>query len=322
MTLNFPPEALRNFPRISLWRGPSPIERLHRFEAAIGSKHAILIKRDDAISFGFGGNKIRKLDFVLAEAAAARATALITCGGLQSNHCRATSAAAARLGLSCHLVLSGGEPETLLANTRLDALFGATLHFVSGRADRAPKMEALASSLREKGETPFVIPLGASTPVGAAAFALAFFEAIDQCPETDVIVHSSSSGGTQGGLLAGASLAEWKGRIVGVSADENANSLGDTVRELARGALDRVASDATVGASEVRDDFVGAGYGAPTDESREAQSLLARSEGIVVDHTYTAKAFACLIRMVRREELRPGAPILFWHTGGQVGVFA
>ncbi len=298
------------------------MEWLERFEAAISSPYPIFIKRDDAIPFGFGGNKVRKLELVMAEALGEGATTVITCGGVQSNHCRATAAAAARLGLKCHLVLSGARPGVVTGNTRLDELLGAAIHYVPGRTERTPRMAELDAALRDAGERPFVVPLGASTPMGAAGLALGVFELIEQGHRADVIVHASSSGGTQAGLLAGAVLAGIDTRILGVSADEPAASLAATVEELERGVLDLAGSVAAVRKAEVNDHFVGEGYGLPTEASREAQQLLARSEAIVVDHTYTAKALAGLVALVREDGVSPGSSILFWHTGGQVGVLA
>ncbi len=317
-----PSERLRALPRAPLLGAPTPVERLERFEAAIRSPWPIFIKRDDAIPFGFGGNKVRKLELVMAEALRRGATTVITCGGVQSNHCRATAAAAARLGLRCHVVLSGERPVSLSGNTRLDELFGATLHFVPGLLDRQNRMSALAVELEAKGEKAFVIPLGASTPLGAVGLALGFLELVDQGHRPDVLVHASSSGGTQAGLLAGVTLAGLDMRVIGVSADEPQAALAATVEVLEQGVLDLAGFDLRPRAAEVWDRFVGEGYGIPTEASKEAQRLLARSEAIVVDHTYTAKALAGLIALVREGSLPAGAKILFWHTGGQVGVLA
>jgi 1-aminocyclopropane-1-carboxylate deaminase/D-cysteine desulfhydrase-like pyridoxal-dependent ACC family enzyme len=317
-----PVERLRALPLVSLLGAPTPIHRLERFERAIGASGPVFIKRDDAIPFGFGGNKVRKLEMVMANALAEGADAVITCGGIQSNHARATAAAAARLGLECHLVLSGGPPPSLTGNTRLDELFGARLHFVADRTERAPKMGALESELRGGGRKPHSIPLGASTPLGASGFALGILEMLEQGHQPDVIIHASSSGGTQGGLLAGLVLAERGTRVIGISADESEAALGSLVEDIEGGLLALVGSEAKPRRAEVRDSFVGEGYGIPTTASREAQMLLARSEAIVVDHTYTAKALAGLIALTREGVLPEGASVLFWHTGGQVGVLA
>jgi D-cysteine desulfhydrase len=315
-------DRLRALPRVALIDAPTPIARLERFERAIDSPYPIFIKRDDAIPFGFGGNKVRKLELVMARALAEEASAVITCGGVQSNHCRATAAAAARAGLECHLVLSGGQPHSTTGNTRLDEIFGARLHFVGGREERTPAMERISSELRARGQRPVVIPLGASTALGAAGFALGVSELVAQGWRPHVVVHASSSGGTQAGLVAGAALAGLSTRIIGVSADESASALQAIVDSLARGVLELAGSGAHAQPAEVRDAFVGNGYGIPTDESREALTLLARSEGVVVDHTYTAKALACLVSLIRQRSFSEGSTILFWHTGGQVGVLA
>jgi 1-aminocyclopropane-1-carboxylate deaminase/D-cysteine desulfhydrase-like pyridoxal-dependent ACC family enzyme len=317
-----PPERLLALPRALLVGPPTPVQRLERFERAISSKAAIFMKRDDAIPFGFGGNKVRKLEFVLGAALREGKNTVITCGGVQSNHCRATAAAAARLGLSCHLVLSGGRPEVITGNTRLDELYGAKLHFVADRAERAPAMEALAASLSGEGRSPLIIPLGASTPLGALGFTLAIFEMIGQGQRPDLIVHASSSGGTQGGLLAGLALTGLTPRVVGVSADESAPALREVVETIERGVLELLGSDTRILDAEVQDGFVGEGYGLATKASFEAQTLLARSEAIVVDHTYTAKALAGLIALLRGGAVKDGGSVLFWHTGGQVGVLA
>lgn len=322
MSSSLPLERLRCLPRASLCGLPTPIDRLERFEAVLRSPYPIFVKRDDAIPFGFGGNKVRKLELVLAQAMIDASDCVITCGGVQSNHCRATAAAAARLGLSCHLVLSGPAPAVLTGNTRLDHIFGATLHFVPDRLDRAPTMTSLASSLRAEGRKPAVIPLGASTPLGACGLSLGVLEMVEQGHRPDVIVHASSSGGTQAGLLTGLTLAGLGARIVGISADEKAPALKSLVEELELGMLDLLGSAAHPRPAEVLDGFVGDGYGIPTPGSHEALNLLARSEGLVVDHTYTAKALAGLIALVREKSFAEGASILFWHTGGQVGVLA
>jgi 1-aminocyclopropane-1-carboxylate deaminase/D-cysteine desulfhydrase-like pyridoxal-dependent ACC family enzyme len=317
--------ALALLPRVDLLGGPTRVERWARLEDAIGLRPGTLrAKRDDAAPLGFGGNKIRKLEFVVARALAEGADTLVTCGGVQSNHARATAAAAARHGLGCHLVLSGVRPEPLTGNARLDELLGATLRFVADRAARAPEMERAAAELRAAGRKPFVVPLGASTPLGAAAFACGFLELAAQGGAPDVIVHASSSGGTQAGLVAGVALAGLSGktRVIGVSADEPKDALASVVRDLARGALDLAGFEGPPPPVEVDDGFVGAGYGVATEASREAQSLLARNEGLFSDHTYTAKALACLVARARGGDFAGARAVLFWHTGGQPGLLA
>jgi 1-aminocyclopropane-1-carboxylate deaminase/D-cysteine desulfhydrase-like pyridoxal-dependent ACC family enzyme len=318
--------ALDALPRAGLVAGPTPVEEMSRLHAALGGGPRLLVKRDDAIPFGFGGNKVRKLDLVAARARAEGADTLLTVGGVQSNHARATAAAAAKLGLRCVLVLGGARPERPAANLLLDGLLGAEVHFVGSRAERAPAMRAAAERLRADGRRPFEIPLGASTPLGALAFARAMAELLAQGPAPDVIVHATSSGGTQAGLVAGASLLGSPVRILGISADEPAPVLAKTVADLVSGIDDALGSAgalaAATPAAEIDDSFVGDGYGIPTAASNEAASLAARTEALFLDPTYTAKAMAGLIAGVRGGRFRSDQTVLFWHTGGQVGLFS
>ncbi|PYP61755.1 MAG: D-cysteine desulfhydrase family protein, partial [Gemmatimonadetes bacterium] len=275
-----------------------------------------------------GGNKVRKLCLVAAEARACGADTLITVGGVQSNHMRATASAATRLGMRCVLVANGTRPEPPRANALLDALLGAELHYVSSRDERAPTMQALAARMRSEGRSPYEVPLGASTPLGAAAFALAVGELLAQLPRgvvPDVIVHASSSGGTQAGLTAGCALHGLPTRVIGISADDPASSIETVVRGIISGLGAMIGVDGDTLARGVQvtvdDSFVGEGYTVPTAASREAQSLAARTEALFVDHTYTAKALAALIAYVRDGQFRAADTIVFWHTGGQVGLF-
>jgi 1-aminocyclopropane-1-carboxylate deaminase/D-cysteine desulfhydrase-like pyridoxal-dependent ACC family enzyme len=318
--------ALEALPRAGLLTAPTPVEEMGRLRAALGGGARLLVKRDDALPFGFGGNKVRKLDLVAARARAEGADTLLTVGGLQSNHARATAAAAAKLGLRCVLVLNGARPDRPAANLLLDGLLGAEVHFVASRAERAPAMREAAERLRAEGRRPFEIPLGASTPLGATAFALAMAELVSQMPAPDVIVHASSSGGTQAGLVAGAALLGLRTRIVGISADEPAPVLQDVVTDLVGGVDAALGAGGAIRAEapavEVDDRFVGEGYGIPTPASREAQELAARTEALFVDSTYTAKALAGLVAAVRGRRFGADETMLFWHTGGQVGLFS
>ena len=198
--------------------------------------------------------------------------------------------------------------------------------YVPSREDRAPKILEVATRLRSEGRRPFAIPIGASTPLGALGFALAVAEMVDQIGSPDVIVHSSSSGGTQAGLVAGCRLLGLHTRVVGISADDSSASLQAQVRAIVSGIGDLLDLDPAKlrrgTPIEVDDRFVGEGYGIPTDESREAIELAARTEAIFLDPTYTAKAMAGLIAYVRQQKFKEGQTVLFWHTGGQVGLFA
>ena len=315
---------LQALPSLRVASLPSPLEPLDRLQAALSSRVRLLVKRDDALGFGFGGNKVRKLQLVGAQALARGADTLITCGGVQSNHARATAAFAARLGLRCVLVANGVPQASPTGNALLARLLGAEIRYVASREDRAPAMAAAAEECRASGGQPFVIPLGASTPLGAAAYARAVGELADQHEAPDVIVHATSSGGTQAGLIAGCRLLGLATRVIGVSADDPADAIAADVRRLLEGleALAGVEPGALTAAPvDVDDRFVGAGYGQPTPASTEAQSLAARREALFLDHTYTAKAMAGLIARARAGEF-DGATVVFWHTGGQVGLFA
>ena len=311
---------------LALGELPSPVEELARLRKTLGVGPQILAKRDDAISFGFGGNKVRKLSIVVADAVATGADTLITVGGIQSNHARATAATAAKLGLRCHLVANGAEPERLTGNALLDALLGAEVEYVADRTERLPTMRRVAERLRSAGAKPAEIPLGASTSAGAIGFVRAIGEMVQQGVRPDVIVHATSSGGTQAGIVAGCALHGLSTRVIGVSADDPAADVERTIRSIIAGMEERlgepladVARDVSI---EVDDTFVGGGYGVPTPASTEAQQLAARTEALFVDHTYTAKALAALIAYVRDGRIPSDATVLFWHTGGQVGLFA
>lgn len=305
-------------PRFPLLSGPTPIEEMTRLRAALGGGPRLLVKRDDAIPFGFGGNKVRKLEFAVAEALAAGADTLVTLGGVQSNHARATAAAATRAGLRCVLIINGEPPAKPTANALLDRLLGAEIAYIPSRAERAEAADRVGARLLSEGRRPFFLPLGASTPIGAFGFVNAVGEMKEQGVTPDVIVHACSSGGTQAGLIAGVSRHLLSTRIIGVSADDPAPEVEATVRKILAG-IDGPDVDFAV---EVDDTRVGDGYGIPTDASREAQQLAARTEALFVDHTYTAKALGALIAYVREGRFTPDQTVLFWHTGGQVGLFA
>ena len=306
-------------PREELLSGPTPIQEMWRLRTSLGGGPRLLVKRDDAIPFGFGGNKVRKLEFVLPEALAANADTLVTLGGLQSNHARATAAAAAKLGLGCVLIINGAPQDRPSGNALLDRLLGAEVEYIASRAERAPAVERVMSRLQASGRRPFLIPLGASTPTGAMGFAAAIDEMLAQGVRPDVIVHAGSSGGTQAGLVAGVARNGLATRVIAVSADDPAASIASTVRGIVREIPGCASFD---GAIDVNDAMVGGGYGVPTDASREAQQLFARSEALFVDHTYTAKAAAALIAYARDGRFSSDETVLFWHTGGQVGLFA
>lgn len=317
---------LANIPEVQLARAATPLEEMSRLRSALGGGPRLLVKRDDAIPFGFGGNKIRKLEMVAAAALDAGADVLVTVGGIQSNHARATAAVAVKLGMRCLIIANGTAPERATANALLDQLLGAEVEYISSREEREPALVRAVARLKHAGQTPFAIPLGASTPLGALGFVRAVGELLQQTAPPDIIFHASSSGGTQAGLVAGCALYGLSTRVIGVSADDPAADVASKVREIVRGIGDSLGVDGDALASvypvEVDDQQVGDGYGIPSEASREAQRLAARNEALFVDHTYTAKALASLIAHVRAGHSRDDETVLFWHTGGQVGLFA
>ena len=320
--------TLDSFPRLRFGHYPTPIERLHRLEEALGPNcPTILIKRDDYTGAGFGGNKVRKLEYVLAQAVAEGAQVVITSGGVKSNHTRVTAAMCARLGLECHLVLNDAAvmPDGLTpASLRLDQLFGAQIHRVATRAERSALVDELAEKLRGAGRKVAVVPLGASVPLGALGYVAAAKEAKEQIDamklkNPDYIFLSSSSGGTQAGLEVGCQLFGLNTTIFGVSPDDPSSSISPVIEKLIQGIGDLLEIEVGENA-EVLDAYIGDGYGAPSAAGDEATKLLARTEGIILDPVYTAKAMAALIGEIRSRDIWCYT-LLFWHTGGQLAHF-
>ena len=323
------PNRLQQLPRFPLAHLPTPLEPLDRLSALLKGPR-LYIKRDDQTGLGLGGNKTRKLEYLVGEAVAQGADTLLTAGAAQSNHCRQTAAAAACAGLRCELVLGGEPPRLPEGNLLLDDLFGAVVHW-AGPDRRGETLEAKAAALRASGRKPYVIPYGGSNPTGAAGYAQAMVElaqqALARSLRVDAIVFASSSGGTQAGLLAGAVITGFKGRIVGIGIDkreEGSGRLADEVRVLAQ---QTIAHTAGAGIAldqgvEVDESYQGAGYGIVGDLEREAIRLLARTEGILVDPVYTGRAMGGLIDMIRKKRFRDDQSIIFWHTGGTPALFA
>jgi D-cysteine desulfhydrase family pyridoxal phosphate-dependent enzyme len=321
---------MKLIPRLSFAHLPTRIEPMPRLSAHLGGP-SIWIKRDDQTGLAFGGNKTRKLEFLVAQAQADRARTLITAGALQSNHCRQTAAAAARFGFDCILVLSGEPPTRLTANFLLDTLFGAHILWTD-RTGREAALKAAFEAAWSEGRRPFLIPYGGSSPVGAAGYVHAVQELLDQCVESSLnipipgwIVFASSSGGTQAGLAAGARMLPIPSKVLGISVDEprsvlcpRAASLATQTAELlGRPDLHFTAEDILV-----NDDLIGPGYGNMTGAEKEAIRLFARLEGILLDPVYTGRAAAGMINLVQQGTFSKDEMVLFWHTGGSPALFA
>ena len=310
-------------PRFHFAHLPTPIEALPRLSEALGGPR-LLIKRDDQTGLAFGGNKTRKLEFLVAEARDQGATTLITAGALQSNHCRQTAAAAARLGFECILVLTGEMPEQASANLLLDQLFEAQVVYVSDRKDRDTILQQTFDRAAEKGIKPYLVFYGGSSPTGALGYAFAVKELMEQNVHADWIVFATSSGGTQAGLVLGQRVFGYKGKVLGISVDESEEWLRTQVSELASLASEKLGKRIEFTPSEVlaNADYCKAGYGVLTEPEREAVHLFAKHEGLLLDPVYTGRAAAGMIDLIRTKFFKKDETVLFLHTGGQPALFA
>jgi D-cysteine desulfhydrase family pyridoxal phosphate-dependent enzyme len=300
--------------RIPLTTLPTPLEEAPRLSAELGIR--LLIKRDDLTGLGLGGNKVRKLEFLLADAVAKGAHTLVTGGGGQSNFCRMTAAAAARAGMKCHLVLGGDDRPRHTGNLLLDDLFGATLHF-TGTDDWQVWQSEIKRIAAEIGDGAYAMPIGGSTPVGAMGYVHLAAELLGQMESPpDWVVHATASGGTQAGLVAGLPA---RVRVLGIGAARPDPPLAQTVARIAEKAAALAGREAPLGEVTI-EDHTGPAYASITDECRDAVRLAARTEALVLDPVYTGKAMAGLIAAAR--EKRIGGTVVFIHTGGAPALFA
>ena len=314
---------MMNISRLNFAHLPTPIETLPRLSEALGGPR-LLIKRDDQTGLAFGGNKTRKLEFLVAEARDQGAKTLVSGGALQSNHCRQTAAAAARFGFKCILVLTGDEPKRPSANLLLDQLFGAKIVYVAERKDRDRILQETFDRAANEGMKPYLVPYGGSSPTGALGYAFAMKELVNQNVQADWIVFATSSGGTHAGLIVGQRMFGYKGKILGISIDESEEWLKEHVSELASSTSEKlgkrndfVPDDVMANAS-----YCSAGYGVLTEAEREAIRLFATYEGILLDPVYTGRAAAGMIDLIRKGFFKKHETVLFLHTGGQPALFA
>jgi D-cysteine desulfhydrase family pyridoxal phosphate-dependent enzyme len=317
-----------SIPRIRFAHLPTPIESLPKLSALLDGP-SIYLKRDDQTGLALGGNKTRKLEFLVAEAQANGARTLITAGAVQSNHCRQTAAAAARFGFDCLLVLSGEAESSFSGNLLLDDLLGAQIVWAS-KEDRDQVLQNTFKAAWDSGKRPYLIPYGGSNPTGAASYAFAIKELLDQAGSSplsgppDWIVFATSSGGTQAGMMVGARLFGYEGKILGISVDVPAEKLQHHVANLAAETAGFLGESVSFKAEEVLvdDTYLGGGYGVLGPPEIESIRLFAQSEGVLLDPVYTGRASAGLVDLIRKGRFSRGEKVLFWHTGGTPALFA
>lgn len=320
-------------PRLPLAHLPTPLEPLPRLRAALQAEDparpvpVLLVKRDDQTGLASGGNKTRKLEYLLAAALAEGADTVLTVGAPQSNHCRQTAAAAARAGLRCVLVLGGNAPRLEGGNLLLDRLLGAQIVW-AGERERLALLAETAQAEAAAGYRPYVITYGGSSPVGAAGYALAFQELLEQAKAhgwaVDHVVVASSSGGTQAGMAVGAWAAGFGGQLHGISIDRSAGEFQPALAELATHTASLLGDPHSFTAHDfiVHDAYLGGGYGVLSSAERDAIRLLAASEGLLADPVYTGRALAGLLDLLRQGRFGAEETVVFWHTGGLPALFA
>ncbi len=322
---------LSRYPRRRLGHLPTPLEPMERLSKYLGGPR-LWIKRDDCTGLSTGGNKTRKLEFLIGDALAKGADTLITQGATQSNHARQTAAAAAKFGLECHLLLEDrtgdASPDyTLNGNVLLDRLHGATVSKRAGGTDMNAEMENLATDLRAKGKKPYVIPGGGSNPIGALGYVNAAFELVSQANDRGLkiahVVHATGSAGTQAGLVTGLVALNARIPVLGIGVRAPKEKQEQAVFDLASRTADHLGVSGIVKREHVvaNTDYVGAGYGIPTPGMVSALKLVAQTEAILLDPVYSGKGMAGLIDLVTKGFFAKDSDVVFIHTGGSSGLF-
>ncbi len=308
--------------KLSLAHLPTKLHALPRLSQCLGGPD-IWIKRDDNTGLGLGGNKARKLEYLLADAVSQDCNVVITAGGVQSNHARMTAAATASLGLECHLVLRG-EQRAQQGNLLLDSMFGAHVHLLNPDEDREEKMEAIANRNRQDGKKPYVICIGGSNSLGSLGYVDAAEELLTQVPNPDYfheILLAVGSGGTYAGLLSGIMKHGLQTTLRGISVDDQ--DFTPIIFDICNASHHNYNFPAVKRTDiTLETGYLGAGYAKPSSAGDEAIKLLAQLEGILLDPVYTGKAMAGLIDGIRSKKYDQTKPILFWHTGGAPALFA
>ena len=322
---------LTNFPRIQITHSPTPLEFMPRLTEALGGPN-IYIKRDDCTGLGSGGNKTRKLEFLMADAERLGADTIITQGATQSNHARQTVAIAVKMGMKCEILLedrTGSKVENYKksGNVFLDHLYGARVQEVPGGTDMNAAMSSLADELRSKGQKPYVIPGGGSNPIGALGYVTCAMELINQFNTRDLrvdcVVHATGSAGTQAGLVVRLEGARSQIPVLGIGVRAAKEAQETNVYNLAVKTAELLGIPGSIKRESVTAncDYVGGGYGVPTPGMVEAVILVARLEGILLDPVYSGKGMAGLIDLCRKGHFKKGENIVFLHTGGAVALY-
>lgn len=322
---------LSRFPRVRFTHSPTPLEPMENLTRLLGGPQ-LFVKRDDCTGLASGGNKTRKLEFLMAEARARGADTVITQGAVQSNHARQTAAAAARLGMKCEIILERrltkpGPLYETSGNVFLDRLFGAAIRHVPGGTDMNAALAQVAEEVQQAGGKPYVIPGGGSNPVGALGYVNCGLELLQQANDMgvriDAVVLATGSGGTHAGLAVGLEGANSGIRIYGICVRHPKQKQEDDVHRLAQATADYVGVKGGVarGAIIANSDYVGEGYGVPTPGMAEAVTLSARHEGLLFDPVYTGKGMAGMIDLIRKGFFKRGENVVFLHTGGSAGLF-
>lgn len=322
---------LERFNRVSLCHQPTPIEPMLRLGDKLGGPN-LFIKRDDCTGLATGGNKTRKLEFLVGEAVSQKADILVTQGAVQSNHVRQTAAAACKVGMKCHALLErrvadAADTYESTGNVFLDKVLGATIEYRPSGLDMNAEAFAVAEKLKSDGNRPYFIPGGGSNPTGALGYASCALEIAEQEKETgtyfDWLVMGTGSTGTQAGLVAGFHASGRDMPVMGVSVRQPHDRQVSAVHKLTNATLEKLNAEAIASDKIYVDDgYVGEGYGIPAESTFEAISLAAREEGILLDPVYSAKGMAGLIGLVRQGFFKPTDNVLFLHTGGSAALFA
>ncbi|MDH3442260.1 MAG: D-cysteine desulfhydrase [Gammaproteobacteria bacterium] len=322
---------LARFPRVSLAHLPTPLEFMPRLTEHLGGPN-LFVKRDDCTGLGTGGNKTRKLEFLVADALEHKADVIITQGAVQSNHARQTAAAACKVGMACELIFEKRVTDADVAyqtsgNVLLDRIFGANIREVEKGTDMNAAMEALADELRAEGKNPYIVPGGGSNPIGALGYVDCAFEFLSQANREgipiDYVVHATGSAGTQAGLVVGLKAMNANIPLLGIGVNAPKDEQEEKVWKLTRETAEFIGAPDCVSREDIvaNCDYVGPGYGVPTKEMNDAVMLLARTEGLLFDPVYSGKGLAGMIDLVKKGGFGDAKNVLFIHTGGVAGLF-